>query len=333
MLTLVESKKAKIGAHKTFKANLREAWSTREKRRITWRPSSREMNIFHNGEYWFTSANPVPKDKTPRYWDPYGKYRENGNLQIAVEINIPTDSNSARVKGFYAIDPETGACYLMHDGGVGGGKTGVGKEAFLAWSHARLLPVTNSEGAPRLGIIVAAIDSGTIGDDVARFVQTTADFKQAVQNGETTTPEALRRQRTYKDYFNEFSGKKKRKRIQEVEYISRHGDIVRALSEWRQKIAAQNERIVKNAYIDLGVENDDLLTEIYEVKTSCDRQSLYSAIGQVIVHDDQPRGNCRRFLVLPEGAVAHDIEEALNRADITVVRYRIDRRGVRLLIE
>ncbi len=297
MLKLVESKKAKIRAHRTFTTNLREAWPTRERRRITWRPNSREMNIIHNGDCWFASANPVPKEITPRYWDPYGTYRENGNLQIAVKINIPTSSNSARVAGFYANDPVTGACYLMHDGGVGGGKKGVSKEAFLAWSHARLLPVTNSKGAQRLGIIVTRIDSGNIGNDVARFVQEAVDFKQA------------------------------------VEYISRHGDIVRALSEWRQKIATQNERIVKNAYIDMGVENDDLLTEIYEVKTSCDRQSLYTAIGQVIVHDDRPHGNCRRFLVLPEGTVAQDIELALTRVDIILIRYRLDRSGIRLLIK
>ena len=56
-------------------------------------------------------------------------------------------------------------------------------------------------------------------------------------------------------------------------------------------------------------------------------------IGQVIVHDDQPRGNCRRFLVLPDDTVAQDIESALKRADIAVIRYRLQGSGVCLLVE
>jgi hypothetical protein len=54
------------------------------------------MTIYHNGTYWFGSIPPNEKDATPRYWNPFGEYRETGNLQIAVEINVPTKLNESR---------------------------------------------------------------------------------------------------------------------------------------------------------------------------------------------------------------------------------------------
>jgi hypothetical protein len=323
MLILVESQEEKVQAHNTFEANLKKAWPKHEARVVAWRPDSVELTIHHNGKIWFGSRTPNPDDTTPRYWDPFGEYRDSGNLQIAVEINVPTDSNTKRVSGFYARDIETGNVYLMHDGGVGGGQKGVGKEQFLWWSKAGLMPVINAEGDKRLGIIVAPIDASTRSSDVSRFVQTAIDFKLAVKTGETDSPQAREEQRTFQDYYDEFAGKKRRRRVEEIEYISRHGDIVRALRDWR--VAKSNENVVKNAYIDLGIRTGDVLTEIYEVKTSCDRQTLYSAIGQIFVHDDSPINVCQRFLVLPDGdQIPDDVTHALKRAGIALLRFQFE---------
>ena len=132
MLTLIESHSEKRKIHKMLDDCLVSAWPNRKKRLVVWRPNSREMNVVHNDKYWFAWAKPDPNDTTPRYWNSFGRYRDNGNLQIAVEINIPTNSDSKRVAGFFAKDTETGIVYLMHDGGVGGGRKGVGRASFLA---------------------------------------------------------------------------------------------------------------------------------------------------------------------------------------------------------
>jgi hypothetical protein len=177
--------------------------------------------------------------------------------------------------------------------------------------------VVNAHGDKRLGIVVAPVKSRTTAADVSRFVQKAIDFKQAVKEGKTASPQARREQRSFEDYYDEFTGKKRRRRVAEIEYISRHGDIVRALRDWRQRIAKSNEKVVKNAYVDLGIQTRGVLTEIYEVKTNCDRQTLYSAIGQVVVRDDSRTGNCQRFLVLPNGdQVPDDVSRALGRASI-----------------
>ena len=329
-MTLAESSREKGEARAKLRAQLEKAWSNREQRLVVWRPSSRHLTIHHNKQYWFASP-PPGDDIIPRYWNPFGAYRENGGLQIAVELNVPTESNSKQVSGFFARDAETGAVYLMHDGGVGGGRKGVGRTAFLAWSDSKLIPVVDANGDVRLGIIVAPVDAKRTAADIARFVQSTIDFKEAVKRGETQTPQAREAQRRYGEYFDEHSGKKRRRRIEEIEYISRHGDIVRALREWRKRTLKANEKIFKDAYVDLGVQVNGIMREIYEVKSSCERQTLYTAIGQIVVHDDSTNGVCKRFLVLPsEHTVPGDVMRALTRAEISLIQFTLQGDKVRV---
>jgi len=245
MLTLVESKVEKVRAQRALQSRLERSWPRQEKRVVVWRPASRQITVHHKGRYWFGSVAPNDDDLTPRYWSPLGEYRANGTLQISVELNVPTSSNSRRVSGFFAKDTQTGQVYLMHDGGVGGGRKGVGQTAFLAWSDSKVVPVADIEGDVRLGIIVAPIDAKNTASDIARFLQRTIDFKAAVKRGEMNTPQARAAQRRFGNYFNEFSGRKRRGRIKEIECISRHGEIVSALQKWRQRTLKASEKFVK----------------------------------------------------------------------------------------
>ncbi|SDG44027.1 hypothetical protein SAMN05216338_1001310 [Bradyrhizobium sp. Rc2d] len=330
MLNLIETTIEKIYAQEKLEARLQKSWQNQEKRVVVWRPDSRRMAVHHNGRYWYGSLPLGPKEVSiPRRWYPFGEYRESGNLEIAIELNMPW-SNDKRVSGFFAKDAETGAVYLMHDGGVGGGRKGVGRMPFLAWSNSKLVPVAGADDV-RLAVVVAPVDASSTAADIARFVQSAIDFKEAAARGETTTPQALAAQRRFGKYFDEFSGKKRRRRLEEIEYISRHGDIVRAVHDWRESTLRRNEKLFKDGYVDLGVQAGGVLREIYEVKSSCERQSLYTAIGQVVVHDDTQCGDCKRFLVLPDGeAIPTDVARALTRADISLIRFTLQGEKVRL---
>jgi hypothetical protein len=327
MLRLVEDQIDKISAQETFATCLQRAWRNQENRVIGWRPESRELDISHNGSFWLATVEPDSNQITPRYWNSIGEYRANGVLQITVEINIPTQDTTKRVAVFFARDEQADKVYLLHDGSVGGGGAGIGRASFLAWSGAKLIPVEDSKGEVRPGILITPIQGKDIGDNVARFAQTVSDFKQAVAKGEAENASQQASQQTYADYFREFSGKKKGQRIREIEYTTRHGKIVHALSEWRKtRISPQSstsERIVKNVYIDLGiVDASGNLTELYEVKPNVERQSLYTAIGQIMVHDDASFKNLQRFIVLPESdEIPHDVVRTLKRLNITTLRF------------
>lgn len=324
-LILLESKADKLAAQANLIKHMQAAWNKNEHRRVTWRPSSRDLDIVHNNEFWFVAVPLVGKQGPGRYWNSIGSYQKNGNLQITVEINVPIDSNKRTCAGFFAKDDRTGVVYLMHDGSVGGGQKGVGKIPFLAWTGEKLVPAIDSQGGFRLGILVAPITPRVIAPHIVRFAQKVQAFKMAVRNNEISDDDLTKKSReSYADYYKEFSGKKKGGRAKEFEYISRHGDIVDALCQWRKKKGARKERIIKNAYIDMGVAIGDKITEIYEVKTSAERQTLYTAIGQILVHGSSDKAGILRYLVVPDdGTIPQDVGQALKQLFINVLRFNL----------
>jgi len=333
-MKLIEDVQEKRSAQETFARQLTLAWGNRARRRVVWRPDRLDIDIVHNDEYWFAGVSISPPNRSPRYWNSLGVYHGAGSLQIAVEINVPQSSNEQTFSGFFGRDASTDAIYLLHDGAVGGGRTGVGKFAFLAWSRERLVSVSDSQDRVRLGILVTPIEHPSIGSLVAAFARKVVDFKQAVKNGQILGDRAFaNQQRRYADYFREFSGKKKwTPRSKEIEYFSRHGDIVDALSRWRANDARPGERLVKNLLIDLGVEVSNRLAEVYEVKPTTERYALYTGIGQVLVHGSAASRLTRRFLVLPKaGTIPNDVRRALSSLKIGVLRFEIVGDLIRIL--
>lgn len=329
-LQLVEEKSRKIDAMEKFEKQMQSSWRNVENRSIVWRPDKADLDIVHNKRLWFVSVPPRSGMKTPRYWNSLGIYADSGTLQITVEINIPTTSNSPAIAGFFAQNALTGKIYLMHDGGIGGGRRGIGRYSFLAWSGVKPIAVTDSSGKIRLGIFVAEIDGSSTAKDVGSFVNRVVAFKNAVKDGSADVADDVEDE--YEDYYREFSGRKRALRKREIEYISRHGDIVDALKKWRKdRGLARGEEIKKNVYIDLGVKNNGELVELYEVKTNAERQTIYTAIGQLLVHGIGEGRRSAKYLVIPhESILSRDLAGALERNSIEILRFNLTKTGARI---
>lgn len=328
-LVLIESDSEKIAAENLFAKNLSDAWLESEKRLVSWRPSSKELIISHNNKFWFGVVPYDAGQKIPRYWNSFGKYETKGNLQISVEINIPVGSNTALVSGFFAKDPITEEVYLMHDGGIGGGRADIGKKKFLNWSSAKPIPVLTSKRNYRFGIVVSAINSKSLGYSIERYVKSVFDFKAAMYSENDATTADM--SDTKSEYSPEFFGIKKGIRKRELEYISRHGQIVHALKIWRDNKYSRG-KVFKKGLIDLGVKNDNGdLIELYEVKTNTERHTIYTAIGQLLVY-----GTCvdrlSKFLVIPKhDFLPADIISALKELDVKILQFEMDEINVTII--
>ena len=211
----------------------------------------------------------------------------------------------------------------MHSGRVGGGTKGVGKVAFLAWSNQRPLEAIDAEGGKREGIIVMPVEGIGASQSAARYIAQIARFKIAVRAGELESPEFQKKQKDFEDFYAEAHGRRRGKRSSKIDYLSRHGEVVDALYEWRrQKGLAPGQRLVKNVLIDLGCATGAALAEVFEVKTSATRSDLYTGIGQLLVHGTQ--GECLRTLVLPlDEPVPPDVHSALTRLNIALLRFEL----------
>jgi len=325
LLIAVEEARDKRAAQQAVEQSVKARLKSRGRRNIGFPSGNRDEVIFSrgSGQLWcaFGSAEDAA---VPRTWNAFGVYDANRRTQmITVEINIPTTSNSASVAGFFARDPATGAVYLMHDGGVGGGKRGVGRAAFLAWSNSELLEVERGKRGPREGVMIGRVDSRDLTSRLWRYVQLVRAFKDAVDEGVLDTAAMRRQLEEWEEYRRENSGRRKGRRKSEIDYVSYHGDIVDLLKIERERALAKGERVLNSRLIDLFVRSGSVMTELYEVKTSLSRQSIYTGIGQLLAHSARGSSGVRKTLVLPEGDLPKGLERSVASLEIELRRFRL----------
>lgn len=324
-LVQVEDEKAKRNAQRLLERGVRASLKSQGVRNIGFPSGNRDetLHSLGDGRLWCAFGD-AEDAKIPRRWNAFGVFEKRRYAQIiTVEINIPTTTNSAAVAGFFARDPVTSAVYLMHDGSVGGGKRGVGQGAFLAWSTRDLIPVERTEAGPRFGILIGRVDALDLADRIWKYVQEVRAFKDAVDGGELDTPAFKKRLVEWEKYRRESSGRRRGSRKAEIDYISYHGDVVHEL--WRQRVARKtpDELVTRSPLIDLLVRDGQSITEVYEIKTSLDRQSLYTAVGQLMTHSVGAAPDASRTLVLPEGPIPDDLAQCIGGLGIAVRRFRL----------
>jgi len=335
MFSLIESKNEVVKAQRKLEATIRREFKTRAVKNIGY-PGGRVFaaTVFTDGHHWYWSGDHDNADvPNPRRLNWFGLFSEieNRDLRISVEINTAYEGRNDQVAGFFARDHDTGAIYLLHSGRVGGGAKGVGKAAFLAWGDQRLIEVADSSGGVREGVLVMPVEGIAATRPTVRYVDTIANFKEAVRTGEIETPEFQRKKKELNDFYSEARGRRKGRRSSEIDYLSRHGEVVDALHSWRRSTALPKEgRLVKNVLIDMGIEVGRKLVEVFEVKTSTSRPDIYAAIGQLMVHGDADE--CRRVMVLPqEEPIADDLQKALDRLNIELLRFKVSAKSVTIV--
>lgn len=137
-------------------------------------------NLRANGSIWCI-LDKTSDDSAARYWNAFGlseSLKVSVSNVIVVEINVPISGYNGNVAGLFARD-ENGNTWLLHSGKIGGGRKGVGKEAFLNFTKLATVSVGTESGVVAL-IPIARLGSSTIAADVARFVRNVARFKDSV---------------------------------------------------------------------------------------------------------------------------------------------------------
>ena len=334
MLSLLAARDEIAEAQQALKDLMRREFVDVERRNIKFRPSGLDdQEVLTSGRYWYRAG--VLQDRShrsPRFMNWFGVLTS-GRLRISVEVNVLRDPTEGRAQGFFARDNMTGAVYLMHTGGIGGGTEGVSGPGFRAWYGEPCIDVFDGDGRARFGFIVIPLLASDPTRTARRYVDSIGAFRDAVETKQidVTSPAFQRRIREYKAFYSEPRGRRRGNRPGQIDYLSRHGEVVDALHDWRaSRRTSRGSRIVKDLFIDMGLEDSrGDLVELYEVKTSATRTDVYSAIGQLMVHGPE---NCRKFVVLPEGEpLAPDLESAFARQRITQLRFKLRKRGATIL--
>lgn len=333
MFSLIESKEEIAKAQRKLESAIHRDFKTKAVKNIGYPGgTTSDAEVVTDGRYWYWSSDYDDEDiPNPRRLNWFGLFRDDAGLQISVEINTAYEGRNDQVAGFFARDNDTGSIYLLHSGRVGGGTKGVGKAAFLAWSNQRPIDVVDSSGGIKEGVLVMPIEGVAASRSAVRYIDIIANFKQAVRAGDLDSPEFQSKKKELDDFFSESQGRRKGKRSGEIDYLSRHGEVVDALYSWRNSNQLpKGGHLVKNILIDMGVAVADELVEVFEVKTSTTRSDVYTAIGQLMVHGTSDE--CRRVIVLPKSELlASDLKDALERLNIELLKFKLDEKAASIV--
>ncbi len=333
MLVMIENKKEIKKIQRDFMNMIRKSFDKKIRKQIGYPGGGvGEVEISTNDDLWYWESIDERQDKSPRFLNWFGVVNSKKNLDISVELNIPLEGINNRVAGFFARDITSNRIYLCHTGGVGGGTEGVGRTEFLVYANSPLDQVQNSKGELRQCIVVIVIDDNENLIPLINYIKLIVSFKLAVRNNELNSADFLKKVDDFKDYYSEFYGRKIGTRSKEIDYVSWHGAVVDALSNWiTQNTLINNQRLVKNVYIDLGVEINGSLKDLYEVKTNISRNSIYTGIGQLMFHSVTIEG-CTKNLVIPASEdLSQDIKLILENLNIKIIRYKIERKRIKIL--
>lgn len=198
--------------------------------------------------------------------------------------------------------------------------------------NATLREVSTSDGIKEF-LLVADIESPSLADDIEAFA---LELRRAAKVIKASSGNKIRSANRRKaggpfgalgQYFDEFWGqRKKSKKNVPMVVDCYHGAIVRALRD-----AFVDGETFKSREIDLIVLRKKGAL-MFEVKTSSDTQSVYTAIGQLIIHTPVVAshfGNAslRRIIVLPQKPVDRLHRALQNQLGIDVLAYSRSKDG------
>jgi len=144
------------------------------------RGASHALIVHTDGDLWY-GARLVPEHSPIRYWNAFGLMSNDPPTSIIVEINFPLYAVDRRVSGMFANDCATGTTLLLHRGGIGGGRRGIGKRAFLDWyrrrRRGRLVAVAEGGPSPTEAILIGSVGRRELVEGLYDFVHDVQDFK------------------------------------------------------------------------------------------------------------------------------------------------------------
>lgn len=250
----------------------------------------------------------------------------------AIEINVPV-RRTLHCYGQLAKDSD-GTTHLLHKGGLGGGKYTVKADVFadLIDGFVRDDVVDGSRGR-KYFVIGSASDPGTL-IRLAAYVREATRIRKLRENEEKYSVAIANSGGSYRDgnalggeYKNEFDkdGEYYVHRI--VAFQRTHAKVQKALAEElkSRNVQPYNSRLSGGIGPDIYTKrNDGTMDAVFEIKVGSDSQSIFTAIGQLIVYSSGGDHSTKRFLVVNDMPKSNLFMSAVKKLDIIVIKYKMN---------
>jgi hypothetical protein len=298
---------------RTLAAKLRVTFPHRERRTIgspggNFSATVRFARSDGESVFWW-AERPHKKKGVNKNLFGHGKPGSHSSLSMDVQFNVPVVRFSRRSGGSFLWHEPTKRVVLAHRGLVTIGHGRVAKDLLFEELHATRREATTSDGSDEF-LLIGELEGPTIVNDIEDFAIQIRGILQSSRpdgkmpgrllekNGNWARIKQFARLRSY---FAEFSGKRAVKGTSSAIADCYHGNVVQAI----RKGFDTSVRFQKSREVDLTVAINNERAFLFEVKTSNDTQSIYTAVGQLFIHSAAVKRDLRakrltRVLVLPE---------------------------------
>ncbi|MCH8903148.1 MAG: hypothetical protein IIA45_04465 [Bacteroidetes bacterium] len=272
---------------------------------------SEELNI------WWSFGEAEGKSGR-RYWNAFGLGRPTKNrlVNIICEINYPFNGINKRVAAAWLEDE--GEHVLIHSGKIGGGRAGIGKRPFQQRYAGSFADLTLPELTGKYTEI-GNLDNPRLPYQIKFFVEEVARIKaEIVSSNQSSGSSSDPRDEIKTTFTEEFSGTKEYENSGKVVSNCDHGLVVSAL---KSIVETRGYQVANDSPRDLYIYNNrPQITHVFEVKTAISSQSIFTAVGQLLVNNARISPKPKLIYVVPK-ELNNNLRKTLAKLDIIPLIY------------
>ena len=249
-----------------------------------------------------------------RYWNCYGKGRPStsSSTGIAVEINYPEEGRYLAIAAMFARD-ESNNTYLVHSGKIGGGRKGIGKNAFLENFRGEYRKILIDQDVFEYALVCQLGDE-QLPYQIADFVNQVLRIKDiAVGKIKSSAINKIES----KVFSPEFTGIKTYNLPEKTIANCNHGLIINTLEKELKALGYQTGNSKK---VDLFAYKKE--TFLFEAKSSLSTQAIYTGIGQLMLYSLSFSKVPKKILVLPANASVELLKD-LKKLNVDVLLFKL----------
>lgn len=255
----------------------------------------------------------------PHYWNAFGigEPNESKRNRIKCEANYLKTGIDFRRAGLWAKDLKENY-FFLHSGRIGGGQKGIGKEVFWDYYTGEKVEVIVNDVIYNYAVLGNIKDPKML-ERIAEFVYNAAEIKQAVKGNESEDIVIPGKKRPSKEkYKPEFTGTKSYGLPEKGEATVIHGIIVDELERiLREKYSLE---CANNKFVDLYTTKLSSRFN-FEIKSGLSRQTLYTAIGQLLINSINDKNNPILVYVAPSD-LKTDLLNDIQKLNILILKYK-----------
>ncbi len=279
------------------------------------------VHLFGDQGIWWGSRKETDQ-KIRRFWNAFGigepQWDSRNSHNITCEINIPLSGFTKQVAGAFVKD-ESGQMYIAHSGKIGGGRQGIGQNAFRRnfSGSEQWYRVSDNKGIRDM-VIISDINSLQLVDRIAEFVKEVYRIKQLITAGSSESSPPLPPSTVPLE--GQFSPESESRKPYEIsKRIRANCDHGRIINRLRSLVDQQGLQVSNNKFTDLFIRGPSRAAMV-EAKTSSDSTSCYEAIGQLLYHSSSINERVTLITVFPD-TIRREVKAVLNKIGIRCITY------------